>query len=83
LALSSIGHYFYQQLFRAQNSEVNALLRRREGGQARLLKDWKAADEAGVELAGKGIDTENVWKRTIAITRMKLLFDKLSAAYFL
>ncbi len=33
-----------------------------------LLEDWKTADEARVELAGKGIviiDTENgpVWKR--------------------
>ncbi len=47
--------------------DVNALSQRRE--QARLLKDWKAADEAREELAGKGIvviDTENgpVWKRT-------------------
>lgn len=46
--------------------DVNALIQRRE--QARLLKDWKAADEAREELARKGIviiDTENgpVWKR--------------------
>lgn len=47
--------------------DVNALIQKRE--QARLLKDWKAADEAREELARKGIvviDTENgpVWKRT-------------------
>jgi cysteinyl-tRNA synthetase len=47
--------------------DVNALIQRRE--QARLLKDWQAADEAREELARKGIvviDTENgpVWKRT-------------------
>ena len=46
--------------------DVNALLQRRE--QARLLKDWKAAGAARVELARKGIvviGTENgpVWKR--------------------
>jgi cysteinyl-tRNA synthetase len=46
--------------------DVNALIQRRE--QARLLKDWAAADEAREELARKGIvviDTENgpVWKR--------------------
>ncbi len=50
--------------------DVNALIQRRE--QARLLKDWKAADEAREELARKGIvviDTENgpVWKRTTDI----------------
>lgn len=47
--------------------DVNALIQRRE--QARLRKDWQAADNAREELAGKGIvviDTENgpVWKRT-------------------
>ncbi len=47
--------------------DVNALIQRRE--QARLLKDWQAADAARDELARKGIviiDTENgpVWKRT-------------------
>ncbi len=46
--------------------EVNALIQRRE--QARLAKDWQAADEARAELARKGIvviDTVNgpVWKR--------------------
>ena len=46
--------------------DVNALIQRRE--QARLQKDWNAADEARLELARKGIvviDTENgpVWKR--------------------
>ncbi len=46
--------------------DVNALIQRRE--EARLRKDWKAADEAREELARKGIvviDTENgpVWKR--------------------
>lgn len=46
--------------------DVNALIQKRE--QARLLKDWKAADDARDELARKGIviiDTENgpVWKR--------------------
>lgn len=46
--------------------DVNALIQRRE--QARMLKDWAAADEAREELARKGIvviDTENgpVWKR--------------------
>lgn len=47
--------------------DVNALIQKRE--QARLLKDWQAADEAREELVRKGIvviDTENgpVWKRT-------------------
>ncbi len=47
--------------------DVNALIQRRE--QARLQKDWKAADAAREELVRKGIvviDTENgpVWKRT-------------------
>ena len=51
-------------------SDVNALIQRRE--PARLLKDWKAADEAREELARKGIvviDTINgpVWKRTTDI----------------
>ncbi len=46
--------------------DVNALIQRRE--QARLAKDWQAADEARDELARKGIviiDTVNgpVWKR--------------------
>jgi cysteinyl-tRNA synthetase len=46
--------------------DVNALIKRRE--EARLKKDWKAADEARDELARKGIviiDTVNgpVWKR--------------------
>ena len=46
--------------------DVNALIQRRE--QARVEKDWKAADEARDELARKGIviiDTVNgpVWKR--------------------
>lgn len=46
--------------------DVNALIQRRE--EARLAKDWKAADNARDELARKGIviiDTENgpVWKR--------------------
>ena len=47
--------------------DVNALIQRRE--EARLAKDWKAADEAREELAQKGItiiDTVNgpVWKKT-------------------
>jgi cysteinyl-tRNA synthetase len=47
--------------------DVNALIQKRE--QARLDKDWTAADEAREELVQKGIvviDTENgpVWKRT-------------------
>ncbi len=46
--------------------DVNALIQRRE--QARVKKDWQAADEARAELARKGIviiDTVNgpVWKR--------------------
>jgi cysteinyl-tRNA synthetase len=46
--------------------EVNSLIQTRE--QARINKDWKAADAAREELARKGIsvlDTENgpVWKR--------------------
>ena len=46
--------------------DVNTLIQKRE--QARIEKDWKAADEARDELARKGIvviDTENgpVWKR--------------------
>jgi len=46
--------------------EVNALIQRRE--EARLKKDWQAADAAREELARKGIsviDTESgtVWKR--------------------
>ncbi len=47
--------------------DVNALIQRRE--EARLAKNWKAADEAREELAQKGItiiDTVNgpVWKKT-------------------
>ncbi len=47
--------------------DVNALIKRRE--EARLKKDWQAADAARSELAKKGItviDTENgpIWKRT-------------------
>ena len=46
--------------------EVNALIQKRE--EARLKKDWQAADAAREELARKGIsviDTESgtVWKR--------------------
>jgi cysteinyl-tRNA synthetase len=50
--------------------DVNALIQKRE--QARMLKDWKAADAAREELARQGIvviDTENgpIWKRATDI----------------
>ncbi len=50
--------------------EVNSLIQKRE--QARMLKDWKAADAARDELMTQGIvviDTENgpVWKRATDI----------------
>jgi len=50
--------------------DVNALIQKRE--QARMLKDWQAADAAREELARQGIvviDTENgpIWKRATDI----------------
>jgi cysteinyl-tRNA synthetase len=62
------------QIFRLKGCplvpEVNALIQKRE--QARLDKDWQAADAARAELAAKGIiviDTVNgpIWKRVADI----------------